>query len=125
MHPLDVGHERVVTGLAALSDDPHWRAYVEALHPHGLLSGGSGPTQPPEPRSLQEAVLASRRAQLVERAMGRLHGRPVSLPPRSLEQDDQATVDPPVGPRVVGVVGGQIGKCFDESIFCGLRLSCL
>lgn len=75
VHPLDGSDERLVTGLVALSDDPHWRAYVGALHPHGLLSRGSGPTQPPEPRSLQEAVLASRRAELVERAMGRLHRR--------------------------------------------------
>jgi transposase len=54
-----------------------WRVYVT--------------TQPPEQLSLQEAVLAYRHAYLVERAMGRLQGRPVSLTPMSLERDDHAT----------------------------------
>jgi transposase len=47
--------------------------------------------QPPEPLSLQEAVLAYRQEYLVERAMGRLQGRPWSLTPMDLERDDQAT----------------------------------
>jgi transposase len=48
-------------------------------------------TQPPEPLSLQDAVLASRHEYLVERARGRLNGRPLSLTPMDLEPDDQAT----------------------------------
>jgi transposase len=54
-----------------------WRVYVT--------------TQPPEQLSLQEAVLAYRNEYLVERAMGRLKGRPLSLTPMSLERDDHAT----------------------------------
>jgi transposase len=54
-----------------------WRVYVT--------------TQPPDQLSLQEAVLAYRREYLVERAMGRLKGRPWSLTPMYLERDDQAT----------------------------------
>jgi transposase len=48
-------------------------------------------TQSPEPLSLQAAVLASRNESLVERAMGRLKGRPLSVTPMSLERDDHAT----------------------------------
>jgi transposase len=54
-----------------------WRVYVT--------------TQPPEQLSLQEAVLAYRSEYLVERAMGRLKGRPLSLTPMYLERDDHAT----------------------------------
>jgi transposase len=48
-------------------------------------------TQPPEPLSLQEAVLAYRSEYLVERAIGRLIGRPLSLTSMDLERDDHAT----------------------------------
>ena len=54
-----------------------WRVYVT--------------TQPSEQLSLQEAVLAYRNEYLVERAMGRLKGRPLSLTPMYLERDDHAT----------------------------------
>jgi transposase len=54
-----------------------WRVYVT--------------TQPPEQLSLQEAVLAYRSEYRVERAMGRLKGRPLSLTPMYLERDDHAT----------------------------------
>jgi transposase len=54
-----------------------WRVYVT--------------TQPLEELSLQEAVLAYRSEYLVERAMGRLKGRPWSLTPMSLEREDHAT----------------------------------
>jgi transposase len=47
--------------------------------------------QPPAQLSLQEAVLAYRDEYLVERAMGRLKGRPLSLTPMSLEREDHAT----------------------------------
>ena len=53
-----------------------WRVYVT--------------TQPPDQLSLREAVLAYRRESLVERARGRLNGRPLSLTPMSLERDDPA-----------------------------------
>lgn len=48
-------------------------------------------THPPEELSLQEAVLAYRHEYLVERAMGRLKGRPLSLTPMYLQRDDHAT----------------------------------
>jgi transposase len=48
-------------------------------------------TQPSEQLSLQEAVLAYRHESRVERAMGRLKGRPLSLTPMDLERDDHAT----------------------------------
>jgi transposase len=54
-----------------------WRVYVT--------------TQPLDQLSLQEAVLAYRSEYLVERAMGRLKGRPLSLTPMYLERDDHAT----------------------------------
>jgi transposase len=54
-----------------------WRVYVT--------------TQPSDQLSLQEAVLAYRSEYLVERAMGRLKGRPLSLTPLYLERDDHAT----------------------------------
>ena len=54
-----------------------WRVYVT--------------TQPPEQLSLQEAVLAYRSEYLVERAIGRLKGHPLSLTPMYLERDDHAT----------------------------------
>jgi transposase len=54
-----------------------WRVYVT---PH-----------PPAQLSLQEAVLAYRHEYLVERAMGRLKGRPLSLTPMYLEREDHAT----------------------------------
>ena len=44
-------------------------------------------TQPPAQLSLPEAVLAYRHNSWVERAMGRLNGRPLSLPPMSLERE--------------------------------------
>jgi transposase len=53
-----------------------WRVYVT--------------TQPPEQLSLQAAVWAYRSESLVERAMGRLKGRPLSLTPMYLERDDHA-----------------------------------
>lgn len=63
--------------VAAAVRQVGWRVYVT--------------TQPPEQLSLQEAVLAYRHEYLVERAMGRLKGRPLSLTPMYLERDDHAT----------------------------------
>jgi transposase len=63
--------------VAAAERQLGWRVYVT--------------TQPPEQLSLQEAVRAYRHEYLVERAMGRLKGRPLSLTPMYLEREDQAT----------------------------------
>jgi transposase len=48
-------------------------------------------TQPAAHLSLAPAVLAYRNESLIERDMGRLQGRPLSLTPMSLERDDHAT----------------------------------
>jgi transposase len=63
--------------MAAAVRQLGWRVYVT--------------TQPPAQLSLQEAILAYRSEYLVERAMGRLKGQPLSLTPMSLERDDRAT----------------------------------
>jgi len=47
--------------------------------------------QPLEQLSLEQAVLAYRRASLVERSLGRLKGRPLSLRPMYVQRDDYAT----------------------------------
>jgi transposase len=70
---VSVAEEAVAAAVRQLG----WRVYVT--------------TQPPDQLSLQEAVLAYRSEYLVERAMGRLKGRPLSLTPRYLERDDHAT----------------------------------
>ena len=49
------------------------------------------PTHPPDQLSLPQAVLAYRSEYLVERAMGRLKGQPLSLTPMYLEREDHAT----------------------------------
>jgi len=41
--------------------------------------------------SLAQAVLASRRAYLVERSLGRLQGRPLSLTPMYVQRAEHAT----------------------------------
>ena len=48
-------------------------------------------TQPAAQLSLAQAVLAYRHEYLIERDMGRLKGRPLSLAPMYLERDDHAT----------------------------------
>jgi len=63
--------------VAAAVRQVGWRVYVT--------------NQPPTQLSLEEAVLAYRNEYLVERAMGRLKGRPLSLTPMYLERDDHAT----------------------------------
>jgi len=47
--------------------------------------------QPIEQLSREQAVLASRSAYLVERRLGRLKGRPLSLTPMYVQRDDHAT----------------------------------
>ena len=51
----------------------------------------SGSTHAAAQWSLAQAVLASRRASLVERSVGRLTGRPLSLTPKDVQRDDHAT----------------------------------
>jgi transposase len=63
--------------LAAAVRQLGWRVYAT--------------TQPPEQLPLQAAILAYRNEYLVERAMGRLKGRPLSLTPMYLEREDHAT----------------------------------
>jgi len=50
-----------------------------------------GTNQPAEQLSLEQAVLAYRSAYLVERSLGRLKGRPLSLTPMYVQRDDHAT----------------------------------
>jgi transposase len=47
--------------------------------------------QPSEQLSLEQAVLAYRNEYLVERSLGRLKGRPLSLRPMYVQRDDHAT----------------------------------
>ncbi len=47
--------------------------------------------QPVEQLSLEQAVLAYRSEYLVERSLGRLKGRPLSLRPMYLQRDEHAT----------------------------------
>jgi transposase len=70
---VSLDHEAVAAALRQLG----WRVYAT--------------TQPMAQLSLKEAVLAYRNEYLVERAMGRLKGRPLSLTPMSLEREDHAT----------------------------------
>ena len=50
-----------------------------------------GTHQPREQLSLAQAVLAYRNEYLVERSLGRLQGRPLSLKPMYVQRDDHAT----------------------------------
>jgi transposase len=50
-----------------------------------------GTNQPAESLSLEQAVLAYRNEYQVERSLGRLKGRPLSLTPMSVQRDDYAT----------------------------------
>jgi transposase len=52
---------------------------------------GYGTNQPREQLSLAQAVLAYRSEYLVERSLGRLKGRPLSLTPMYVQRDDHAT----------------------------------
>ena len=68
-----VDQEAVATAVRRLG----WRVYAT--------------TQPAAQLSLAQAVLAYRSEYLIERDMGRLKGRPLSLTPMYLERDDHAT----------------------------------
>jgi transposase len=68
-----VEHQAVATAIGRLG----WRVYAT--------------NTPVEQLSLSQAVLAYRSQYLVESAMGRLKGHPLSLTPMYLERDDHAT----------------------------------
>ena len=58
---------------------------------HVSWDGGSCTNHPREQLSLERAVLAYRNEYLVERSLGRLKGRPLSLTPMYVQRDDHAT----------------------------------
>jgi transposase len=83
--PARVDHDRQVTveacvdaaALEAAIRQLGWRVY--------------GTNQPVESLSLAQAVLAYRSEYQVERSLGRLKGRPLSLTPMYVQRDDHAT----------------------------------
>lgn len=83
--PARIEQERHATGevyvdeaaLEAAVQRLGWRVY--------------GTNQPVESLSLEQAVLAYRSEYLVERSLGRLKGRPLSLTPMYVQRDDHAT----------------------------------
>src|SRR6266566_4612207 len=83
--PARVDHDRHAT-IAVCVDDAALEAAVRRL---GWRVYGTN--QPAESLSLEQAVLAYRNAYQVERSLGRLKGRPLSLTPMSVQRDDHAT----------------------------------
>jgi transposase len=65
------------TAIQAAQRQFGWRVYVT--------------NTPPEQLSLEQAVLAYRQEYLVERGFGRLKGKPLTLSPMYLQQDQRAT----------------------------------
>jgi transposase len=82
---------------ARVEADPH--ATVEVCVDEAALEAAVrrlgwrvyGTNQPAEQLSLEQAVLAYRSEYLVERSLGRLKGRPLSLTPMYVQRDDHAT----------------------------------
>ena len=64
-------------------------AFEEAVRRLGWRVYGTN--QPRESLSLEHAVLAYRNEYQVERSLGRLKGRPLSLTPMYVQRDDHAT----------------------------------
>jgi transposase len=83
--------------LARMEEDRH--ATVEVRVDEAALEAAVrrlgwrvyGTNQPREQLSLEQAVLAYRSEYLVERSLGRLKGRPLSLRPMYVQRDDHAT----------------------------------
>jgi transposase len=83
--PATVREERHIQVIASIDQEAveaavrqlGWRVYAANYPAHQL--------------SLGQAVLAYRNEYLIERGMGRLKGRPLSLTPMYLERDDHAT----------------------------------
>jgi transposase len=83
--PARVDHDRHAT-IEVCVDDAALEAAVRRL---GWRVYGTN--QPAESLSLEQAVLAYRNAYQVERSLGRLKGRPLSLTPMYGQRDDHAT----------------------------------
>jgi transposase len=83
--PARVDHERHAT-VEVCVDEAALEAAVRRL---GWRV--SGTNQPVESLSLEQAVLAYRNEYQVERSLGRLTGRPLSLTPMYVQRDDHAT----------------------------------
>src|SRR6266702_853518 len=83
--PARVDHDRHAT-IEVCVDDAALEAAVRRL---GWRVYGTH--QPAESLSREQAVLAYRHAYQVERSLGRLKGRPLSLTPMSVQRDDHAT----------------------------------
>src|SRR5574341_957054 len=83
--PARVDHERHAT-VEVCVDETALEAAVRRL---GWRVYGTN--QPVESWSLEQAVLAYRNAYQVERSVGRLKGRPLSLTPMYVQRDDHAT----------------------------------
>ena len=83
--PARVDHDRHAT-IEVCVDDAALEAAVRRL---GWRVYGTN--QPAESLSLEQAVLAYRNEYQVERSLGRLKGRPLSLTPMYVQRDDHAT----------------------------------
>jgi len=83
--PARVDHDRHAT-VAVCVDDATLEAAIRQL---GWRVYGTN--QPVEQLSLEQAVLAYRSEYQVERSLGRLKGRPLSLTPMYVQRDDHAT----------------------------------
>src|SRR6516162_1071896 len=83
--PARVDHDRHAT-IEVCVDDAALEAAVRRL---GWRVYGTN--QPAESLSLEQAVLAYRHEYQVERSLGRLKGRPLSLTPMYVQRDDHAT----------------------------------
>ena len=89
---------RAYRGQAArVAEERHAKVEVRVDEPaletavHRLGWRVYGTNQPREQLSLAQAVLAYRNESQVERSLGRLKGRPLSLRPMYVQRDDHAT----------------------------------
>src|SRR5271157_663707 len=83
--PATVREERQVT-VSAVADPATLAAAIRALGWHIYATN-----QPQAQLALEQAVLAYRSEYIIERAFGRLKGRPLSLTPMYLQSDAHAT----------------------------------
>jgi transposase len=83
--PAQIKEERQATVEVRVDED----ALESAVRRLGWRVYGTN--QPREHLSLEQAVLAYRNEYLVERSLGRLKGRPLSLRPMYVQRDDHAT----------------------------------
>ncbi len=83
--PASVRQEREVRVTAVVDEE----ALEQAIRRLGWRVYAT--TAPTERLSLEQAVLAYREQYVIDRGMGRLKGRPLSLTPMYLQRDDRAT----------------------------------